>query len=639
MRSRAPAAAAAALLGALCAAPARALDAASLQFTVPAPDPVNAGETLALQALAVNTGDAAWTAGAYYWVGEVYDLDYKLVARTSQVSPREDVASGGVAAISLPFNVPETAFGRRLYRVFLVVNNKTLLQSEYKGFSIVEKPIPPPPEVVNYHIEGNITQSFKDSSRNKWKDATGTTNFNTVGKLKQSSYLVNLYVLHKRGNIFDPVIIQANFYAPWGTVYGGDIQPSLGPLAVSGQGMRGLMLEQKKDKVDWNLLGGQTVESQAGTQQTNGRYARSLYAGKLGYQAFTSLKLNANYFLSADETGSLSSDPRSNNFRGPNLAAQKNSGYGLDFLLEPVTRLKFVGAWQNNVYHADIRNPSVKDTAVRGEVSFERPLGKVRAYLQRAGPNFVAFGNPGIVGDRVTYNLALSLYPAKWYSLSLLGDQYKDNLANNPQRTTTTQRLVSMAHSLQLPSRTSVNLNGSLNTAKGQPSTALNNRTTTMGLSVGQVFGKHSASLSAQASQFRDANKLAHDLDTQTLGFSSSWRLPRNWSATFGATVSTTKDKIDGSKRTSQTVGPSLSVPLSPKWTSQYWGSYTATKNTSPTLPSDSKLLSLNSEFTLTASPQLSTTFGVGGNQSKDRFNKSNEYKELVLSFRYSYSF
>src|SRR5262245_28281483 len=116
MRPTALAAAAAVLLGALGAAPAHALDAASLQFTVPAPDPVQAGETLALQALAVNTGDAAWTAGSYYWVGEVYDLDYKLVARTSQLSPRENVASGGVAAISLPFNVPETAFGRRLYR-------------------------------------------------------------------------------------------------------------------------------------------------------------------------------------------------------------------------------------------------------------------------------------------------------------------------------------------------------------------------------------------------------------------------------------------------------------------------------------------------------------------------------------------
>jgi hypothetical protein len=160
-----------------------------------------------------------------------------------------------------------------------------------------------------------------------------------------------------------------------------------------------------------------------------------------------------------------------------------------------------------------------------------------------------------------------------------------------------------------------------------------------MGLSVGQVLGKHSVSLSGQSSQFRDANKLAHDLDTQTIGFSSSWRLPRSWSANFGATVSNTKDKSDGSKRTSQTVGPGLSVPLNRRWTSQYWGSYTATKNTSTTAPADNKLLSVNSEYTLTASPQVGMTFGVGGNQSKDKINKANEYKELVLSMRYSYSF
>ena len=173
------------------------------------------------------------------------------------------------------------------------------------------------------------------------------------------------------------------------------------------------------------------------------------------------------------------------------------------------------------------------------QVSFERALGKIRAFLQRAGPNFVAFGNPGIVGDRMTTNLSLNLYPAKWYSLSLMGDQYKDNLANDPRRTTTTQRLISMGHALQLPTRTTVNLSGSLNTAKGQPSTALNNRTTTMGLTIGQIITKHSVSLSVQSSQFRDLNKLAHDLDTQTVGFSSSWRLPKSMSATFGATVST----------------------------------------------------------------------------------------------------
>ncbi|MBI5246819.1 MAG: hypothetical protein HY923_06525 [Elusimicrobia bacterium] len=117
--------------------PARAMDSASLQFTVPAPDPVQAGETLALQALAVNTGSAQWDPGTYYWVGEIYDLDYHLIARTEQISPKDAVPAGSVASISLPFHVPETMFGRRLYRVFLVKDAQTLIESEYKGFQII----------------------------------------------------------------------------------------------------------------------------------------------------------------------------------------------------------------------------------------------------------------------------------------------------------------------------------------------------------------------------------------------------------------------------------------------------------------------------------------------------------------------
>lgn len=621
------------------ARPARAADAASLQFTVPAPDPVQAGDTLALQALAVNTGNSAWSIGSYYWVAEVYDLDYRLIARTEQVSPREAVPAGGVASISLPFHVPDTMFGRRLYRVFLVKDSRTLIESEYRGFQVVEKPIPPPPEVVTYHMEGNITVSLKDSSRAKWKDANGATTFNTVGKVGASSYLINLYILHRTGNAFDPSVITANYYAPWGTIYAGDIQPQLGPLAVSGQGMRGAMLEQKKGMLDWDVLGGLVVGSQAGTAATNGRFARSIYAGKLGLAPGGGFKANVNYFTSADEPGSLSSDPKSNNYRGPTLVPQKNSGYGLDLLYEPVTKLKLIAAMQNDTYFADVSKPGVKDKATRAELSWERRLFKFRAYLQRAGTNFVAFGNPGVVGDRLTTDVAFSLYPVRWYALTLAGNQYKDNLANDPNRTTTTQRVLNVGNAFQFPTATSVNLSFSQNAAKGQPSTALDNQTTTIGLGVGQGIRKHSVSLSVQSSQFRDKNKFAHDLDTLTVGLSSSWRLPRAWGLTFGVTNSSTKDKIDGSARTSLSVSPGLTVPVSPKWSSQYWGAYTATKNTSKTIPADNALLSLNSEFTYAQSKQVNLTWGVGVNQNKDKINPANKYNELTASFRYSYTF
>ncbi|MBI3565415.1 MAG: hypothetical protein HY079_09490, partial [Elusimicrobia bacterium] len=561
------------------------------------------------------------------------------IARTEQVSPREAVPAGGVASISLQFHVPDTMFGRRLYRVFLVKDSKTLLESDYRGFQVVEKPIPPPPEVVAYHMEGNITVSLKDTSRARWRDANGATTFNTVGKVGASSYLINLYILHRTGNAFDPSVITANYYAPWGTIYAGDIQPALGPLAVSGQGMRGAMLEQRKGMLDWDVLGGQVVGSQAGTATTNGRFARSIYAGKLGVAPGAGFRANVNYFTSSDETGSLSSDPKSSNFRGPSLVAQKNSGYGLDASYEPVAKLKFVGAYQANTYFADIAGPAAKDKAMRGEFSWERKVFKLRAYLQRAGAKFVAFGNPGVVGDRVTTDVALSLYPVRWYSLSLNGNQYKDNLANDPSRTTTTQRVINVGNAFQFPTATTLNLSVSLNAAKGQPSTALDNQTTTIGLGVGQGIRKHSVTLNVQSSQFRDKNKFAHDLDTLTVGLSSSWRLPRAWSLTFGVTQSGTKDKIDGSKRTSLSVSPGLTVPLSSKWSSQYWGTYTATKNTSTTLPADNSLLSANAEYTYAQSKQVNLTWGVGANSNKDKINPANKYNEVTASFRYSYTF
>lgn len=616
-----------------------AVDAASLQFTVPAPDPAQAGDVVALQALAVNSGTSRWEPGAYYWVAEIYDLDYHMVGRTDQVSPREAVTPGSVAAISLPFHIPDTMFGRRLYRLFLVQNGKTLIESDYKGFQIVEKSLPPPPAVVDYHMEGNLTTALRSGGHAGWKRVTGTTSFNTVGKIKDNSYLINLYLLHQPGNVFDPFIVVGNFYAPWGTVYGGDISPTLGPLAVSGQGMRGVMLEQKKGRWDWTVLGGRTIASQAGTATANGRYARSLYSGKLGALFAASVKTNVNYFVSSDEVGSLSSDPKSSNFRGPSLVAQKNSGYGLDLGWEPFSKVKFLFAYQKNKYWSDLGAPAKEDAAVRTEFGIERKSFKFKVYLQRAGANFVAFGNPGIAGDRLTYDGQLGVFPTSNYSLGLGLNQFKDNLAGDPNRTTTTQRVVNMTHALQLPTATSLSLNASLNTAQGKPVTVLNNQTTTIGLGVAQSIGKHSVSVSLQNSRFTDKNKIAHDLDTTTMGLSSSMKLRRTWGVTLGLTTSETKDKNDGSKRSSQSFGPSLSLPLSKTWGAQFWGSYTATKNTSPTLPADTRLLAFNSEYAWAYTKQTGITFGLGANSSNDKFNKANTYKELTASLRYSYTF
>ncbi|HBL19064.1 MAG TPA: hypothetical protein DD417_20470 [Elusimicrobia bacterium] len=615
-----------------------AADSANLQFTVPAPNPVQAGETLSLQALAINIGDTDWEIGTYYWAAEIYDLEENLVAKTEQRSPQERVAHGAVAAISLPFHVPDTMVGRRLYRIYLIKDNKQLLASELKPFRVLEKAIPEAPKAQDYRIEGNVTVSLKDSSRDKWKRPSGATTFNAVGKIKESSYLLNAYILHEPGKVFDPFIILMTYYAPWGTIYGGDISPALSEMSVNGQGMRGGMLEQKRGGWDWAILGGQTVESQPGTLTTNGRFARTLYGGKLGRQVVASVKTQLNYFLSADEVGSLSNDPKSPRYRGPTLAAQKNRGYGLGLSWEPVNKLKFLADYQKNDYDPGTAAGPASDTAYKVEARWERPLFKVKTYVQRAGPKFVAFGAPAIVGDRMTQYGALDLFPFAWYTLSLSLNQYQDNLDSDPNKLTTNQRLISTGHSFQFKTGTSLSLNYSMNTAKGKPATVLDNQSTTMGTGVSQSFGRHSAGLTYQLSSFKDKNGLADDLDTNTISFTSNFYMGDK-NASFGVTQSQTKNKRDGSARSSLSVSPSLSMRLREPWTAQLWGAMTQSKNTSPTYPADTQMVSLNSEFTYTESKVTNWTLGLGVNKFDDKVAAAASYTEVVLSARYSYSF
>lgn len=624
---------------AVLAAPASASDQASLQFTVPAPDPVQAGETISLQALAVNTGSSQWAAGSYYWVAEVYDVEYRFLTRTDQVSPTDAVAPGGVAAITLPFAVPTTATGRRFYRIYLFKDNRQLIESDYKAFSIVEKPIPPPPEAVDYRVEGNVTVSAKDSSVGHWKEANGSTSINMVGKIKDSSYLLNANLIHQRGKAVDPYSILFSYYAPWGRIYAGDVAPTYSQLSINGLGLRGLMLEQQRGRYDWSVLGGQSVTSQPGTANINGRFARSIYAARWGAELPLHLKFGVNAFQSSDEVGSLSSDPKSNNFKGPTLAAQKNTGAGLSLAWTPAAGVKVLADYQRNSYSSDTAKAPTADTAQRLEVRLEGKYAKLRSYYQHTGPQFVAFGAPSIVGDRNTMDANLGLFPVSWYTLTLAGNQYTDNLENDPNKLTTTQRILNLGNALHLPTGTDLNLGGSMNTAVGKTANALNNRTLTENLGLTQAIKKHTVSLNVQTSQFRDNNHLAHDLDAQTLGFSANLALPRSSIGSLGGTVSVAKDKIDGSRRTSQSGSGSYSRPLWPQWTGQFFGSLTTAKNTSASFPSDTSTLSLNTELTWAVDKQMNVAFGVGANKTKDKYYAENSVKELVLSTRFSYSF
>ena len=616
-------------------------DSASLQITVPAPDPVVAGEAVTFQVLAVNTGTDTWLKGTYYWGAEVYDLEYRYIARSDAVTPQENIPPGAVASAFLKFQVPETYLGRRFYRVFLVRNGRRLIESDFQTFLIAERPVQPPPPIEKFKLGGNITLAYKNSDEKNWEDHSGATTMNLVGKVEDSSFLFNAYLLH-RPKLIDPYILLFNYYAPWGTISLGDVSPTLSPLSVSGQGMRGAMLDQVKGRYHWTVLGGETVRASAGTVTTDGRYQRLLFGAQGGAEFFDSLKVSADYVLGTDEPGSLSKDPKSPNFRGPTLTPQKAPLTGTQLSWNPVESLLFSGDFQKSTFFRDSGSsqPGINDSAWRGELRWERPLFKIKGWVQRAGPNFVSFGAPSVISDRMTFDGNLGLYPFKWWSVTTSLNQYRDNLKDDPSKVTTAQKLMAAGNSFVFPTGTTLNVSYLVNTAQGKPQTAQDNQTTTLAANAAQSLRSQNINLGYQLSRFTDKNKLAHDLDSQTISFNTTWSLFQRLSTALGTTQSTAKDLVDFSQRKNQTYSASFGFGVIPKrLTLQLWGTTTLTKNDSPTFPSDLNTMTLNMEWTYQRNSKSSVTLGGGHNQVRDKIQPANDTKELTATVRYSYSF
>ncbi len=626
------------------AIPLYAADSASLQFTVPFPDPAMAGEEVSFQVLAVNSGSQVWPKGSYFWSAEIYDVDYNFAAKTEEISPQEDIQPGAVAAAILKFNIPENYLGKRLYRIFLSKDGKRLIESEYKLFQITEKKIkeeaPPPPE--KYKIGGDISVTYKNSNLRQWKDHSGATTANIIGKVAESSFLFNAYLLHKNARLIDPYIILLNYYAPWGIIGAGDLSPSVSPLSVQGQGMRGGTLEQQKGRFGWIVFGGKTVNAQPGSLTTNGRYERQMYGVKGTVNLRQNLKISSNYVLSSDNMHSLNTNPASDNYTGPGLTPQKNPVYGASMGWEPFNRFSLTSDYQVSQFYPDVVSnvAARKGSAWRGEARWDGRIIKAKTSMQRTDPEFAAFSSPMAVADRMTVDWSLSVYPVKWLSFSALMNRYKDNLDNDPAKVATTQNQMTFANSIMAPTRTVFNVSYSVNSAVGNPSAVQNNQTDTIGFGLSQPFKSHNINAGYQMTKFTDKNKLAHDIDSAMMSLSAVLNPFKNFSCSMGAVMSISKDIIDSRENRSNSYTASFSRQMPKRRMAvQVWGTYSSNQTGVSITPSEAGVMAVNTELAWAKSDQSTLTFGVGRNESSDTGNPSRNFREITVTMRYGYSF
>lgn len=617
-----------------------AADSASLQFTVAAPDPVVAGENVKFQTLAVNTGTGQWEKGSYYWVAEVYTIENeesKFLSQTEPVTPAETVPPGGASGVQLVFTVPETFSGRRLlYKVILIKDGRRLMETDLKGFQVIEKKFTPPvPQ--DFKAGGDISVTYKNSSVGGWDNHQVITSANIVGKIKRASFLFNTYLVHTYSRPVTPTIVLFNLYAPWGSLSAGDIAPTLTPLSLDGQGMRGVAYERRKDR--WAFMGlvGRIVAPQSPTASFSGRFARYTGGGKVTYNLKPSLKLSLDAVLSKDDAFSITIDTSANIMKP---AQSVVSGATLEWKFLDAFTLN--SEYQATAYKADLQSgaPAARGTGYRQELKYRSGLVGLKAGLSRVNAKFMSLASPSVIPDRLTYDAEAGVYPADWMSFSASYNTYRDNLENDPAKTATTQTQMNISNTLRLFGSSMLTTSMLTNTALGKPAGVQDNQTVTRNVSLMQPIGVHTVNVSAQTSDFKDNTRLSHDLASTLVSLSGSFRVSPRLSLSSGMVNSVTKDKIDASSNKNNSLTGNITYGMPRRAMAlQLWATLSSNKNDSPVTPGDTRAMNLNLETVWLKSESSKFTFGVGSNTRTDNRNSANNISEITFLTRLNYSF
>jgi len=615
-------------------------DSATLQFTVAAPDPVVAGENVKFQTLVVNTGPGQWEKGSYYWVAEVYTTENeetKFLAQTEPITPPESVPSGGANGVQLVFTVPDTFSGRRLlYKVILIKDGRRLMETEFKGFQVIEKKFTPPPP-QDFKAGGDISVTYKNSSTGGWRKHKVITSANIVGKVKRASFLFNTYLVHTYSRPVTPSIILFNLYAPWGTLSAGDISPTLTPLSLDGQGMMGVSYERVKNRWAFIGLAGRIVAPQEPTASFSGRFARYTGGGKVTYNVLPSLKLSLDASLSKDDAFSITIDTSANT-----LKPQQSSVSGVALEWKFLSAFTFSGEYQATAFTADLNGdePAVSGTGYRQELKYKSGLVGLKAGLSRVNAKFMSLSCPSAIPDRLTYDGEAGVYPADWLSFSAAYNRYRDNLDNDPAKTATTQNQTNLSNTLRLFGSSMLTTSILSNTALGKPAGVQDNKTDTRSVSLMQPIGVHTLNVSAQTSDFKDNTRLSHDLASNLLSFNGSFRISSKMSLSSGMVNSVTKDKIDGSSNKNNSFTGNVTCAMPRRAIAlQFWATLSSNKSDTSVTPSDTSLLSMNLETLWLKSQSSKFTFGVGTNIKTDNRDSANNTRELTFLTRMNYSF
>lgn len=620
---------------------AHAADTGQFMFTNAEPLPVAAGGTVFFRALAVNQGNVAWEADKTYLLAEIYDRNRKYIASTDRSKPAAAVPPGGNLQADFKFDVPILFSGEYSFRVFVVHNDQRIVQSDHKSFTVTPQALAPPearPSPLPITVGGSAVLSYRnDTSPNDWQ---ADTSVNLSGTMNAAPYEFSANTIHDQHDYIDFRTLLFNYHGAYADIGAGDVSPNFSALSVSGAGVRGGLIKSREiglGPVKWVIeaVGARTAEAAGGSATANGTFRRMMYGTQSSFLLPGNLTLRGNYVQVDDIQGSLDTP-------GPTLKPVRNQAAGGGVTWKPAEGLNVDGDWQHSSFEADKTSTAsaVTDSAWRAAAGYTRPRWTLTGSVSRNGSKFVDLAAPGVAKDRLTYDGTLMLRPWDWITLNNTLSQFRDNLDDDPAKTTSHTRSLGSNAALSFPTRTRLTLGYTFNRAFGSPRSTQDNKTAGPSLGIHQAWEGGSVDASWQRSDFTDMTSAANNLRTNTYNWSWNWELSKQLSTTFGEVLSDTHDQKDGSLLETRTLSASFNGTLDPNSLSLRGSlSVTDTSDDDAVSKSDKRDTNLNLELTWKATKALGLTVGGTRTVSEDSLTPANGRTINSAIARVAYSF
>jgi hypothetical protein len=607
---------------------------AEFQLIVPAPDPIQAGETITFQVIAANKGAQTWAKETTLIEAEIYDKNKQYILKADKARPGEDVSSGSTMLVFLTFDVPNNYEGLYFFRVAVTVGGERVAYSDFQSFNVTALPVPPkkPPAV---RVGGNAILSYKNTSLDNWQGHAGNISLNLLGSVFEKAVVCNLYTNHNKEKEFDLYNILLNYYSENFDIAIGDVMPDFSILTFANSGVRGVLPVIKSGIFTTTFAGAESIEPVQSSSQTAGVYARYIYGANERISLPLESSAGLSYVASFDDKNSIDAHPL-------NTAPKSDRviGGNLQFAgLKHLTLLcDFAHSWFSD--DTDSNLPENQDNAWRAGAQGHIGVFSSQFGFQYVGPDFNSLGSPTIVKDRITRKFSGLWRFRQIGNLSLSYTDYRDDLNDDPAKLRTDQRIYSANTALSIQRFPSIAVGWTTNQIEGEDRSLLENYTDMVSGSISYSWSVIGISFTGQSVKFRDKVSETNNRNTLSIGGVSTFLFGERLSLNVGMTDTKIRDLYDYSVNHLDTLSVTGNLKVIPeKFIAAFWGNTTFAKDNDVTSPSDTVNSTANLELTYYLAKRLGWTIGGGVSGLTNRLDESNNSFDTRANTRLSIGF